>query len=367
MVERRGGGGLTNRNGTWYLRKKINGRLYRVSTGFPVESKATKTSAARRASEIELAIRSGSHGWTKDIPTVRQYWKQTYEPTYTRRKRAPRLDRQIMTHALPHFGHLYLDAVKKSHCEAYLNARRVADRANPGHKAPRRIAEGTVQRERSFLQALFQQAVEDGHIQKNPWRGVAKVAYAVRDRLLTVPEQAELLSRLSPKFVRFVLFLLGTGLRLEECRGINPATDLNLTERSVRVTGKFDKVRQVPIPAVLVPVLETQLADEGGLWQQNQQRLREVLQQACARAGIPHLSPHALRHTFGWRWLTGGGDIYTLSKVLGHGTIAVTERHYAHLLKEDIKAKADRVELGLGLPAATDGSNVLAWKGAVAK
>ena len=32
-----------------------------------------------------------------------------------------------------------------------------------------------------------------------------------------------------------------------------------------------------------------------------------------------------------------GGDIYKLSKILGHSSVAVTEAHYAHLLKEDLE------------------------------
>ena len=69
-----------------------------------------------------------------------------------------------------------------------------------------------------------------------------------------------------------------------------------------------------------------------------------------------------LRHTFGWRWLRGGGDIYTLSKILGHASVAVTEKHYAHLLKEDLRAKADAIDLGLGLPAIPKSGKVLGWR-----
>ena len=43
--------------------------------------------------------------------------------------------------------------------------------------------------------------------------------------------------------------------------------------------------------------------------------------------------------TFGHRWLVAGGDIYTLSKLLGHSSVNVTEQHYAHLLKEDLMSK----------------------------
>jgi integrase len=67
-----------------------------------------------------------------------------------------------------------------------------------------------------------------------------------------------------------------------------------------------------------------------------------------------------MRHTFGWRWLKGGGDIYAFSKILGHASVAVTEKHYAKLLDEDLRVKADQVDLGLGLRGGKKGK-VLAW------
>ena len=91
--------------------------------------------------------------------------------------------------------------------------------------------------------------------------------------------------------------------------------------------------------------LEEQLDAEGKLWTQNPQRLREVLAEGTARARTPLLSPHALRHTFGTRWLQAGGDIYKLSRILGHSSVAVTEAHYAHLLKDDLVAASQQVKI----------------------
>ena len=58
--------------------------------------------------------------------------------------------------------------------------------------------------------------------------------------------------------------------------------------------------------------LEEQLEADGKLWTQNPQRLREVLAEGAVRANISSITPHALRHTFGTRWLQAGGDIYKL-------------------------------------------------------
>ena len=70
-----------------------------------------------------------------------------------------------------------------------------------------------------------------------------------------------------------------------------------------------------------------------------------MLAQGAERAKIPRITPHALRHTFGTRWLQAGGDIYKLSKILGHSSVAVTEQHYAHLLKEDLVAASQQVKI----------------------
>jgi integrase len=370
---------LSNRKGVWYAVGKIGGVLYRESTGFrgAVGSKGYR-SAQRKLVTIEHEIREDLEGWLKaPIPTVEEYWKDTYRPTYTERKRAPEMDDRVMAHAIPVLGAFRLDQVTTSDCERYLNDRRRAFRANPGHKMPKRLSEGTVQLERRRLATIFRRAVDDGLIDRNPWKAVKAKPDDVRDRVLTDAEQRELLARLSPRFQRFVLFVLGTGIRLEECRGIDPKTDMDLDARVLRVTGKYGKTREVPIPTDLVPVIKAQLKADGGLWKQNAQRLRMVLVRACrevtpspdgtrpqwqrkAQAAIAHLSPHAFRHTFVHRWLKGGGDIYALSRILGHESIAVTQRHYAKLLTEDLRAKMDAVDLGL--PKVAKKGRVLAMR-----
>jgi len=112
----------------------------------------------------------------------------------------------------------------------------------------------------------------------------------------------------------------------------------------VHVIGKFRKERDVPMQPDARAALEEQLEEDGKLWKQNPQRLREVLAEGSARAKIPSLTPHVL-HTFGTRWLQAGGGIYKLSKILGHSSVAVTEAHYAHLLKEDLVAASQQVKI----------------------
>jgi integrase len=112
----------------------------------------------------------------------------------------------------------------------------------------------------------------------------------------------------------------------------------------------------VPMQPDAQAALEEQLEEDGKLWRQNPQRLREVMTEGSARAKIPSLTPHVLRHTFGTRWLQAGGDIFKLSKVLGHSSVAVTEAHYAHLLTEDLVAASQQVKIPV---APRTGGNVV--------
>ena len=58
-----------------------------------------------------------------------------------------------------------------------------------------------------------------------------------------------------------------------------------------------------------------------------------------ARHGLPHINPHAFRHTVASVLLANGTDIVTVSKQLGHASITTTENFYSHIIEEN-KAKA---------------------------
>lgn len=52
---------------------------------------------------------------------------------------------------------------------------------------------------------------------------------------------------------------------------------------------------------------------------------------------IKEASPHGLRNNFAKRCLMQGMDIYTLSRILGHSSVTVTEKCYLDLDDEDIR------------------------------
>lgn len=355
--------GLRLRGGVWYLRKNIGGKRQEVCLGYPANERAK---AAKAAAKVVSRLLDEHHGLaakpddSTPVPTFKAWW-ETYQPVYSAKKTKPGRDKAIVEWWLgvpkgdTTWGETPLDQFKQSDCEAALAYRRKAGTMNPGWKTQRPdVAESTVQRERGVLQAMFERAVEDQIIERNPWKGVEKETGEVRERLLSEEDEAKLKVVLSRQFQRFVEFMLETGLRLDEARKIE-ARDIGPTALHVHGKGRKrrtkcvqckregGKCRNVPLTSKAKQLIEWQMGAEGKLWTQTPARLREVLQVGCERAGIGHISPHDLRHTFGHRYLKKGGRLQNLTKILGHSSIQVTERHYAHILQPDIETEMLRV------------------------
>ena len=63
------------------------------------------------------------------------------------------------------------------------------------------------------------------------------------------------------------------------------------------------------------------------------------LKEFSERHGLPHINPHAFRHTVASVLLANNTDIVTVSKQLGHSSVSTTEGFYSHIIEEN-KAKA---------------------------
>lgn len=146
--------------------------------------------------------------------------------------------------------------------------------------------------------------------------------------------------------------LYATGVRIGELVGID-VPDVDARERTVRVTGKGDKQRVVPFgvpaqralgawldrgrPALAGPTSARALflGARGG--RVDPRTLRGALHRLTAAAGVRDLAPHGLRHTAATHLLAGGSDLRTVQEVLGHSSLATTQR-YTHITPERLLA-----------------------------
>lgn len=325
-------------SGIFYTKRMVNGRVVWRSTGHTAQK-----SAMRRHHEIMNELNNAKSGWApKKVPTLNKWWLIYRES----KKKAPSTWRKhtvmMKAHVLPQFGNIGLDEFTQSQFERHLNWRR------------RKVSESTVIGEQSLLHAVFQAAVDEDLIDKNPLRKIHRGDYKTRKRVITTDEEDKLLAVMDPWMQRWFTLMLGTGLRGGEIQNIAPA-DIDWEAPSLHVIGKGmngePKERDVPLLSpLLVEVLQTQIAERAGakgLWPFKQLTIRLQLATLCKTVGVPKVIPHNLRHTFATRYLQSGGSIFVLSKILGHYSVAITERVYAHLLTADHAKLSQHVNLQL--------------------
>lgn len=136
--------------------------------------------------------------------------------------------------------------------------------------------------------------------------------------------------------------LYGSGLRLAELVGVD-LTDLDLEQGLVRVVGKGNKTRQLPLGShcrhALSAWLLVRTADESEnavFTSRNGKRLSpRTVQSRLKRLGIAQLGsdelhPHMLRHSFASHLLESSSDLRAVQELLGHSDIATTQI-YTHL------------------------------------
>ncbi len=71
----------------------------------------------------------------------------------------------------------------------------------------------------------------------------------------------------------------------------------------------------------------------------NPSSITSWLDEFSKRHGLPHINPHAFRHTVASVLIANGLDIVTVSKQLGHTKVSTTDDYYAHIIEEE-KSKA---------------------------
>lgn len=74
--------------------------------------------------------------------------------------------------------------------------------------------------------------------------------------------------------------------------------------------------------------------------------LAYAMKRICESAKVPYIGPHGLRHTFSANFLMNGGNIFILSKFLGHKSINTTINNYGHLSQEFMASAANIVSFG---------------------
>jgi integrase/recombinase XerD len=179
--------------------------------------------------------------------------------------------------------------------------------------------------------------------------------------LQTLPETAvHAILRFSPQCANdrrihaFVCLLLDTGIRLSEGLALI-RSDIDWENMVVKVKGKGSKYRLVPMSLEGRKILfrfanrhsrESIFSTRTGLplSRRNAGRDMKQLSKKINITGI-RFSPHTLRHTFAVNYLRRGGNLFYLSKILGHSSVTTTQKYLQSLSIEDLQAVHNKLSL----------------------
>ena len=192
---------------------------------------------------------------------------------------------------------------------------------------------------------------------------MARISYprhqpAQRHKAISLADVGKLLAACNPttdKGIRdraIIAFLIDTGCRAGGiCR--LAVTDVNLAERTALITEKGKRTRLVCFTRRTSDLLRAWLMRRstalpaffhnirtGEAFTVN--GLRQTLKKVGATCGVWRCNPHSFRHAFAREYLKAGGDLVTLSLLLGHGQITKTANHYALFTHHEVAAKHER-------------------------
>jgi integrase len=310
-----------------------------------------------------------------DSPTVNawfEYWLEEVKGNGIRISTKNNYENQWKNSAYSAIGDMELKDVKPIHCQKILN-----DLA-ANHKS------STIKTYRALMWSVFECAVENDFIQKNPVERT-KVAGGERTagkQALTLEEQKLFLQE-SSRYVYYngLSFVLQTGLRVGELAALK-WSDIDFENRKMRVersaawidgrgfvfgnTKTESGKREIPLTKEAIEILKRQkeknsqnkivpiqytdyiFVNSKGL-PIPKYAYNKGIYAACDRAGIRRFSIHLLRHTFATRCIENGMRPKTLQAILGHSKIEMTMNLYVHVTEDSKMEEMEMIEENLKL------------------
>ena len=219
----------------------------------------------------------------------------------------------------------------------------------------------SISRKLASIRTFFEFLIRNGTIKSNPAKLVPTPKGEKRlPTFLTVDEVVKLVETPGSDNVyesrdRAILELLySCGLRVSELVGIN-LNNLDLISMSVKVLGKGNKERMVPLGSKASTAIKTYLRQRLDLKPEDDylfvnsrggrlstRSIDRIIKKYAAISGIPkNISPHVLRHTFATHLLGGGADLRAIQEMLGHKSLSTTQR-YTHISIEKIMEIYDK-------------------------
>jgi integrase/recombinase XerC len=222
----------------------------------------------------------------------------------------------------------------------------------------------TVRRKLAAVRAVFKFSMQEGTIASNPAtrlrtpkvkQRLPEVMSAEKtNNLLDSVESGKVVEMPDKdRDVALLELMYGCGIRVSELVGID-LDDIDLRKGWLRVRGKGNKERQVPVAAHAVEAVNVYLEKRSaqpseralflnsrGARLGDRQVRRLVKLYAVLVAGDSTVHPHSFRHAYATHLLSDGADLRSIQELLGHARLSTTQK-YTQVSLKDLQAVYDR-------------------------
>ena len=219
------------------------------------------------------------------------------------------------------------------------------------------LSDTTINGKLSALKSFYRYQLKREKIKINPTVGIVRLKQ--KKRLPIYVQERQIHNLLSEMYdqddfesVRnrvIIELFYATGMRVSEL--INLKTqDINSEQKTVRIFGKGNKERIVPLTETVSSLLSSYQKMKTDVFPQfndylfvnlknqplTQQKVYKIVQHFLMQTPIDKRSPHVLRHTFATHLLNNGADLNAVKELLGHSSLAATQV-YTHNSIEKLK------------------------------
>ncbi len=330
----------TKRGRVWYA------RYYDKSGKRQWKSLHTTSSeiAQKKLADLIEDIEKRELGWRVNPKPIAEYLTECL--AICKAEHSPktyRVETQLLNAFVDFLGVRFLHQVSAGRIEAY-KVQRAAE-----------VSPSTVNRLITVIKAFFNRAVQMGYIEKTPAQYVKRLKEKQRQiKYLSDVEVKKLLKVCSPRVGRMVTVFLLTGLRLGELAHLR-WKDVDFRHNAIHVQNQENwstknyKPRVIPMHPAVLRILQAIpngtpdsyiFATRSGKTIESYIRW-EILE--YAQKAEVHANVKMFRATFASNLVMRGVDIYTVSKLLGHHDVKITEKHYAHLTPDFLGHSVSRL------------------------
>ena len=221
----------------------------------------------------------------------------------------------------------------------------------------RNISKSSIKLKVSSVKSFFKYCLKHNLVENNPATSVhipkgekRLPSFIQKNEISDIIETFNKTSPLGARNVALLELLYSSGLRISEALNLS-LRDLDFDQKLVKVTGKGNKQRIVPLGDVAISAMKNYLHLRSGLNQKNIKYLfltksgnqldpsaawRLTNKAMMGTSNSPKKSPHVLRHSFATHLIDSGADINSVSEMLGHASLSTTQI-YTHISTDRIK------------------------------